>query len=219
MLLSKTGRRKMSKHESQEGRINNSKSCEEAKSVARKSQRQFSISDLVRMSAAGNCYAEKQICLHFLNRYKTYFLKRGYALSAIEDAIQEAMISLINVLRRDGLDNPSAASSYFVNSVRYQLWQHNRNSAKHCEFNEQSGYLTDEPDCFERVMSQKQLEAVISAIENLSHERDKQILIRRFIESQSIEKICNDFALKRNHFYRVLYRARQRLSQLVAQVN
>lgn len=206
----------MHTQKAQENRLKRLNAQEDSISITRKRVGQSDINELVRMVAEGDHNAESQICRFFLNRYKTYFLKKGYPLAAVEDAIQEAMISLIAILRRDGLINYSAASTYFVNSVKYQLWQHARNASKYSEFNEQSNLLATEPDCFEKVKLQRELTMVVKAIEKLKHERDRQILLRRFIQSQSIEQICRDFSLERNHFYRVLYRARHRLSQLVA---
>ena len=52
-------------------------------------------------------------------------------------------------------------------------------------------------------------------LDELKQERDRQILERFYVKEQEKEEICRKIGVDGSHFNRVLYRARQRLRDLL----
>ncbi len=58
---------------------------------------------------------------------------------------------------------------------------------------------------------------VREVLQDLSTERDRQILTRYYLADQDKDDICRELELPEDHFKRVLFRARQRYRTLYEQ--
>jgi len=165
--------------------------------------------------ANGDLDSEKRICEHFLNRYKSNFLQQGYSIHPFEDASQDALISLIETLRNRGLKQLASINGYFHTCVKYRLWHFRKKLRRTESLDSCAAIAQDEPDCIEYLSTRRELDLVVERLALLTKKRDREILIKRFFEEQSIESICSELNLTKQHFYRVLHRARKRLLALM----
>lgn len=166
-----------------------------------------------KQASDGDRHSERQLCQFLLERYKNYFIQQGYSVFAIEDATQEALISLIKSLRKKTIKDHGSINSYFHTAIKYQLWSYRR-GRRLVNIDELPDESTS-PDCFEQISNQEKLEHVAKSLPLLRKKRDRELITRHFFEEESIDSICGDFEMPKKHFYRVLYRARNRLSALM----
>ena len=161
--------------------------------------------------------AESLLCNYLLNRYKSHFCSQGYSIQLVEDATQEALISILDALRNDRLKSHSLVSSYFYTSLKYQLWNSKRNIQRFTPLNHMSEQVNDNEvdELLEGFSNQEKINSVYQSIMRLNRRRDRELLLRRFFEEEGIDSLCEDFEMPKPHFYRVLHRARNRLSALM----
>ncbi len=72
----------------------------------------------------------------------------------------------------------------------------------------------DREDPLNQLMQKERFRLVREVIKELNTERDRQVLFRYYMADQTGWEICRDLDLHRDHFYRVLYRARRRFRSL-----
>lgn len=56
---------------------------------------------------------------------------------------------------------------------------------------------------------------LLEVLDQLSIPRDRELLRRFYLQDEDKEAICSDLGLSAQHFDRVLYRARQRMRDLI----
>lgn len=171
---------------------------------------------LASQARAGDKDSENQLCSHFMLCYKGYFQRQGYSQQDIDDASQEAVISLLSALRNGRIESDSALNSYFFSAMKFQVWRTQRISKRYATNMEWEQRQFSVQGCFEKIASIERIKNVKKAIGQLKKERDRQLLTRRFFNDETIEQLCEDFDMARPHFYRVLHRARNRLNLLLA---
>ncbi len=170
----------------------------------------------VRQATDGDKEAENHLCRHFIDRYKSYFQRRGYSQQDVDDASQEAAISLLSALRAGRIDSATAISSYFFSAFKFQIWRSQRITKRYATNTEWEKRQFSVQGCFEKIASIEKIKNVKKAIAQLKKERDRQLLTRRFFNDETIDQLCEEFQMARPHFYRVLHRARNRLNALMA---
>lgn len=166
---------------------------------------------------SGNKAAENELCSHLYQRFDRYFLSKGFAASAIEDATQEALLSLLDALRKGNIDDSNAIEGYFFTSVKYQLWHSCKKAKRYIPMEDNVIQLHTHPqaNCADQVETMKELEHVVRSMNRLRVARDKEILVRAFFQEEAIDTICEEYDFHRDHYYRVLHRARNRLQKLI----
>jgi len=75
----------------------------------------------------GDCNSENCLSSFLYKRYRYHFSGQGYRQEDIEDALQEALISLILSLRQNRLRCEEAIRGYFLKSVKYLIWKFQKN--------------------------------------------------------------------------------------------
>lgn len=73
-----------------------------------------------------------------------------------------------------------------------------------------------DPNPLKRLLDKESARIVRRLLEDLEPRRDREILLRYFVAEHTKAEICQDLSLSSLHFNRVLYRARQRLKDLLA---
>lgn len=188
-----------------------------SKSTDSETEQKHYLRQLRTRISKGDSVAEQQLCEYLNGRFNRLFLSKGYHLSAIEDANQEALIALLNALREGRIEDDSSIEGYLYTAMKYQLWRSIKKTQRYTSLFDNLHHLESDivVDCAERVEKQQHLERVVHSIGRLKTRRDQEILLRTFFREDGIVSICEHLSLQRSHYYRVLHRARNRLTQLL----
>lgn len=65
--------------------------------------------------------------------------------------------------------------------------------------------------------SESSRQLLTSALDRLSVSRDREVLKRFYLMDEDKDRICSDLGLSKTHFDRVLYRAKQRMRNLIVE--
>ncbi|MEP1384159.1 MAG: sigma-70 family RNA polymerase sigma factor [Paraglaciecola sp.] len=135
-----------------------------------------------------------------------------------EDLAQDTFIVVIQKARANGITNPAALSAFIRQTGINLLIGHKRKESRrdtHGVDNIEVHSPTDNMEISQALHSDKLLEITTQLLNELKSPRDKEILQNYFVYEQNKQQICEDLALTKEHFDRVLFRARQRLKQLI----
>ena len=70
-------------------------------------------------------------------------------------------------------------------------------------------------DIEQAVIADERRESLLENIDGLNLERDRQILLRFYMQEQTKDEICDALLLDKDHFDRVISRARKRLRERI----
>ncbi len=150
--------------------------------------------------------------LRFLLRRKT----RDTTLT--EDFLQETWAIALVKIRENGLDNPKRLAGYLCGIANNLALGENRrvNRQRTSVNSEIVALIPDESSNPFRYVSRAEVcKQVRGLLENLTKERDREILERFYVREEDKESICKRLDVDGIHFNRVLYRARQRLKSVI----
>ncbi|MFT2089985.1 RNA polymerase sigma factor [Paraglaciecola sp. 2405UD69-4] len=138
--------------------------------------------------------------------------------SLSEDLAQDTFMIVIQKARNDSITNPAALAAFIRQTGINLLIGHKRKESRrdtHSVDNVEIHAPTDNMEISQALHSNKLLEITTQLLNELKSPRDKEILQNYFVYEQNKQQICEDLALTKEHFDRVLFRARQRLKQLI----
>ena len=173
-----------------------------------------------RSLAAGIASGDEELEEQLIKRYRTRVLaileKLTGDSSRAEDLAHETLIIILNRLRHEGINEPHHLSSYIYRTAKYVYLGWLRRADNRVELR---GCLDDfecgdsEPE--NQYIHKERKEYLYQSIVALKINRDRDILLRRYIAEQSKDEICDVHALSTQHFDRVIFRARNRLKQSI----
>jgi RNA polymerase sigma-70 factor (ECF subfamily) len=134
------------------------------------------------------------------------------------DLAQDAFIVVIEKARAGKINNPEAVSA-FARQTGINLMLAHYRKEKRRETDGFSSTEIDFPDTktniSQKVELQDTIEFVKQVIEEMPQKRDKDILESFYMQEEEKLDICSRLELSSAHFDRVLFRARNRLKQLI----
>lgn len=174
--------------------------------------------NLVSEIASGKKIAEQRLVEKYWRGLFFILNKRTNDSDLAADLAQDALIIVIENARSGKIENPAALSGY-VRQVGVNLmiahYRKEKRRNTHVDSDLQLNIPDDSPSIYRFIYSEKILERVQQLINEMSVERDRDILQSYFIQEKSKKEICGKLDISPAHFDRVLFRARQRLKQLV----
>ncbi len=178
----------------------------------------FDAVDILRRIRNGDTAAEGALVRHFSRGLLLMLVNRSGDTELAADLHQETFIVVLNRLRSDGIENPAqikpfiwaTANNLFINEYRKQKRRNTWTDSDRFNFMEDSG-----ADILSQMESEQSADVVREALQSLPVERDREVLYRYFISGEEKTRICSDLALDPHHFDRVVYRAKQRLKQIL----
>jgi len=188
---------------------NRRESGPEAAEIARR------LADRIR---AGDAGAEEEL---FARYYRTTLAAARHAsrsFDAAEDAVQDAFRITLVRLRGPGLNRPEMLLEYLCSTAVRLLTAHYRKAERQQTTTaESSDLVIEDPaeDVLQQLIEQEQRARVVEALSRMRNARDRELLHRVYVAGENRETVRNDFALSELHFNRVLFRARQRLRDLL----
>lgn len=175
--------------------------------------------DLVRRIQSGDASAEGE----FVERYSRgllYMLRRTVGDPFLADDLhQDAFRVVLERLRASELEDPDRLAGFLHRTARNLFIAEYRKKARRKTDDgldgQASGAVADAPGQLSEVLLDEEAGLVRRLIGELKSDRDRQILYRFYIAEDDKERICADLGLSSLHFNRVLFRARQRLKDLL----
>ena len=137
-----------------------------------------------------------------------------------EDIVQDTFMLVINKLQQGVVNNPQTILAYLRTTAINIGFEYLRNDRKFISAIDQEmiNILPDDnDDILSSLIWNDKVKFVKQVIEELKIQRDKDILIAFYFNDENKVSISQQLNLSNEHFDRVLYRAKQRLKQLVSQ--
>lgn len=135
-----------------------------------------------------------------------------------EDLLQETWAIALVKLRASGLDEPERLAGYLC-GIAKNLASSERRRVQRQRTSTDSDIVDLIPDeaasQFGRTSRAETCRHVRRLLDELTQERDREILTRFYVREEDKERICRDLGVDDTHFNRVLFRARQRLKDLL----
>ena len=136
----------------------------------------------------------------------------------VEDFVQDVLYHVLEKLRAGELRDAAALPAYLRQAVVHATTAEYRRRGSRGE-PVSSEVLEQVPaehsDPAERLRTQRLAAHVRSLLAELPVARDRTVLVRFYLEEHDKDEICADLGIDPDHFRRVVFRARERLRELI----
>ena len=176
--------------------------------------------DLASRVAAGDSAAEVELYERY-HRGLLFLLRRfTHSPEQAEDLRQETFRIVFERLRGRGLDEPEGLLGFLRGTARNLALAERRKTARRPRETSPEA-LAEMPDpapsAADALLRTEDAHRFRRLLGELRVERDRQLILRFYVAGDAKEEICDALDLDASHFKRVLFRARQRFKQLVAE--
>ena len=174
---------------------------------------------LVGRIAAGDRLAEARLIEQF--RPGIHALARRHCRPgdpAVDDVVQDVICHLLEQLRRDSIKDPRALPAYIrtavVNACTSE-YRRRRMRAESVPLDDEVMATPDSQDPAVAFQNQRVALAIRQLVAEMPDKRDREVLVRFYLNEADKDRICADLGIDVGHFHRVIYRARERLRTLL----
>jgi RNA polymerase sigma factor (sigma-70 family) len=173
-------------------------------------------SRLVDRIQAGDPAGMEQLYAVFVKGVR-FFLWRQLGPQDLDDKVHDVFLIITQSIKRGELREPERLMGYVRTVVRRQVAAHIDN-AVHARRNQQSidpaMTLSDhQPDPERRAIEKENQDVAMRMLGGLP-KRDREVLVRFYLQEQSAEEICRDLKLTETQFRLIKSRAKARYGQL-----
>jgi RNA polymerase sigma-70 factor, ECF subfamily len=150
---------------------------------------------------------------------RALILRRVRDPEVAADILQDAAVTTLEKLRSGEIAHPEKLGGYLYRVALNHLRNHrrkDRTALSSPEGLDDIRDVEDDPE-WERVGRPEWAAAARRVLEELPGERDRQVLIRFYLNDEAKEQICRDLRLSQENFNRVIFRARNRFRELLEQ--
>jgi RNA polymerase sigma-70 factor (ECF subfamily) len=170
--------------------------------------------ELVARIRAGDAKAETEL----IERYRrgVSFLLRELTrdVADAEDLEQETFRLALEKVRAGELREPEKLVGFLRSLARNLFLGEQRRRKKQVDVDDVP--LADSRlDPFERTRRHEDSAVLRQLLTELEQERDREILLRFYLEEQERDRVCRELGLTEEHFHRVIHRARNRFRVLL----
>jgi RNA polymerase sigma factor (sigma-70 family) len=177
---------------------------------------------------AGECHSAKDrnaVAETLVQQYRRpllcFFRKRLHDWALAEDLAQETLQVVVTKIRGEGLLEPEKLSGFVFGTARFIASTHARNAKRRGDVRAAVALDDSLPDAGalpEQLAYQEQLRAMVRTLmQELTQPRDRELLWDFYVNGVSKEVLLERHAMKASQFDNALYRARQRLRELLLQ--
>jgi len=145
-----------------------------------------------------------------------YYLYRQLGPQDLDDKVHDIFLIITQSIRRGDLRDPERLMGYVRTIVRRQVAAH-IDSAVQARRNPDltdSRHASDQSSNPERGLIDRQNEELALRLLNSLHQRDREVLIRFYLDEQAPERICRDMGLSETQFRLIKSRAKARFGEL-----
>ncbi len=173
--------------------------------------------DLVSRILSGDGQAEAELVERYSRGVAFIIRRETGGASAADDLYQETFRIALEKIRRGDLREPEKLSGFVCGIARNLVIDYFRRAERHeslAEIEEVAPIPHPSPGQLDELLQREKTALVRQVINELSSDRDRQLLFRFYIAEEAKESICADLGLTSVHFNRVLFRARERYREL-----
>jgi RNA polymerase sigma-70 factor, ECF subfamily len=174
--------------------------------------------ELVRRIGAGDRAAEAEMVRRY-SRGLMYVLRRRTADQDLaQDLAQDTFRIALERLRGDGIDQRERLAGFLYSTARNLLIAHQRKEWRRATVADSEAvdrFPDDSRSPFQDVSRAQVCRLVRRLLEEMHVPRDREILVRVYVQDQDKDEICRALKLDSVHFNRVLHRAKGRFRQLL----
>ena len=172
-----------------------------------------SLTDLVARIEAGDRAAEDEFVQRYARGVAVILRRACTDRSAVEDLCQDTLATALRKIREGSVRDPERLSGFVASLARNLAIQHGRRAAAHRNDAVHIGSAADD-DPLKQIVRAQDGVLVRRVLDELPTERDREILLRYYLQEQDRDEICAVLGLTREHFARVLFRAKERFREL-----
>ena len=174
--------------------------------------------ELAHRVVVGDPLAESELINRYSRGLRFLLRRKTRDTELAEDLLQDTWAVALEKMRQKPLDQPERLSGFLSGIARHLALNELRKTGR-----QRTSVSTDiinlVPDESANPMRQASRAEVCRHVrillDELKQDRDRQILERFYVKEQEKEEICRKIGVDGSHFNRVLYRARQRLRDLL----
>jgi len=152
-------------------------------------------------------------------RWLLFIVRRKFTHSNNhEDIVQDTFMLVINKLEKGLINNPDTILAYLRTAAINIGFEYLRKDKKFSSAIDQDLLEVIEDaqnDILSTLIWEDRVQYVRQVMSELKIQRDKDILVKFYFKDQDKPSICKQLDLSTEHFDKVLYRAKQRLKQLI----
>ncbi len=167
---------------------------------------------------AGDKNAESLLVQRYRNGL-LFFLARQCGDEALaEDIAHDTFVTVIQRLRGDGIEQPEKLSGFILSTAKNLLLaQFRKNKRRRTETDTQQveRVLSEDPSQEESLTRVHTAEIVREVLADLPNPRDRELLVRFYLDEEDKSTICQTLELSSLHFNRVIHRARNRMKEAI----
>lgn len=155
-----------------------------------------------------------------LRRGVLFLLRRKVRDPALaEDLCNETMRIVLERLQHEPLEDPAKLPAFLAQTARNLAIAEWRKSARRRTVTGEdaaiAAHADDGIDSGDGIQARQRAEAVRSVLADLPTPRDRELLVRYYLQDEDKAAICRGLGLTEAHFNRVIFRARERFRALL----
>jgi len=175
--------------------------------------------ELVGRIETGDGIAETELVERYASGIRLILLKRTGSVQLANDLCQDTFVVTLRKLRAGELRKPQSLSAFIRQTAVNICIDHYRKEKRY--IHQDDGTISlhhSHRDNKARGIDNQTTRVVLeTALDQLAMSRDREILRRFYLADHDKVSICTDLGLSSTHFDRVLYRAKQRMRELINQ--
>ncbi len=147
---------------------------------------------------------------------RALILRRVRDPEVAADILQDAAVTTLEKLRRGEIAHPENLGGYLYRVALNHLRNHRRKDRSALSSSDTLDELPAEHDSdWEKIRGGQWASAARRMLEEMPVARDREVLIRFYLDDEDRENICRALQLSEEHFNRVIFRARNRFRELI----
>lgn len=139
----------------------------------------------------------------------------------VEDLLQEALFLIVDHWRQGEISDPPQQILFAHATAIHLASNALRSEERRLRLISDYGHLpraVEAPSPETELLRLDLLATVRNAVQSMPNARDRELLLRYYVQEHSKPAICADLGLDPRHFDRVLHRARARLREIVMRI-
>ena len=174
-------------------------------------------SPMVERIAAGSGSAFGELYLRL--RSIRFFFSRQIGPDRAEDAYHNLILDLVGAIKKGGLREPEALPAYAMTIARRGLCVHIREASRERRTIDTSEVILTCPAAEgpEQLALRSEREAIAARVLRAMPDRQRETLIRFYLDGESEEEIRAAMGMSRNQFRLIKSRAKSKYAELVRQ--
>jgi RNA polymerase sigma-70 factor (ECF subfamily) len=170
------------------------------------------------MAISQGSTSQDQLYLRYRRPLLQVFLQRRIARDVAQDLLQRTFLQAIKKIRAEGLEDPSKLGGYLYRTacnLATAYWRGELARRRDMDTELLSNLRDETLSLEERVDHELLAKCVRTLMTHLPMARDREVLLRFYINEEPKESICRSLDLSDLQFNQVLWRARQRFGEIL----